>query len=205
MTRSTRLLAALLLLVLAGGLAAQDTYQPFTRACVVDGNEIKYGLTAQYVYEGTKYVVGFCCTGCRTKFLQGPAQYMATALANAKANAPRKEKKVAADATGPCNLKHLVKAVWCVSCQRELAKDDVLPNKLCKKCENKPMSVEFCVKSTDGMEDRARVTYKCDSCAASADVEAEFKHEEDCKKKGPGGLKKVCSKSGTAPHATEVK
>jgi len=204
MMRSTRLLAALSLLALAGGLSAQDTYAPFSRACVVDGNEIKYGLTAQYVYEGTKYVVGFCCTGCRTKFLQGPAQYMATAIANAKSAAPRKEKKVAADATGPCNLKHLVKATWCVSCQRELAKDDVLPNKLCKKCENKPMTVEFCVKAGE-TEDRARVTYKCDSCAATADLEAEFKHDEDCKRKGLGGLKKVCSKSGTPPHATETK
>ena len=193
-----------LTLLFAGVLAAQDTYQPFSRACVVDGYEIKFGLTAQYVYEGTKYVVGFCCTGCRTKFLQGPAQYMATALANAKPNAPRKEKKVASDATGPCNLKHLVKVPWCVSCQRELGKDDLTASKVCKRCENKPLLVEFCVKAGE-TEDRARVTYKCDSCAAVADVEADFKHEEDCKRKGLGGLKKVCSRSGMPPHATEAK
>jgi hypothetical protein len=205
MRRKAFFLGALGLLALAGGARAQDNYVPFSRACVVDGYEIKFGLTAQYVYEGTKYVVGFCCTGCRTKFLQGPAQYMATALANAKASAPRKEKKVAADATGPCNLKHLVKVPWCVSCQRELGKDDVLPNKTCKKCENKPLMVEFCVKAGEGGEDRARVTYKCDGCGATGDLEADFKHEEDCKKKGLGGLKKVCSKSGTAPHATEAK
>jgi len=193
-----------LFLLVPGALAAQEGYQPFTRACVVDGYETRSGFTAQYVYEGTKYVVGFCCTGCRTKFLQAPAGYMATAVANFKAGAPRKEKKVAPEATGPCNLKHVVKVPWCVSCQRELGKDDVLPTKVCKKCENKPLLVEFCVKAGE-MEDRARVTYKCDSCAATGDLESEFKHEDDCKRKGLGGLKKVCSKSGTAPHATEVK
>jgi hypothetical protein len=202
--RSRRMLAALSLLAMAGGSAAQDTYQPFSRACVVDGFEVRPGFTAQYVYEGTKYVVGFCCTGCRTKFLQGPAGYMATALAAFKAGNVKKEKKLSEKATGPCDLKRLVKVSWCVSCQRELGKDDVLSSRVCKKCENKPILVEFCVKAGE-TEDRARVGYKCDSCAATADIESEFKHEADCKRKGLGGLKKVCSKSGTAPHATEVK
>lgn len=194
-----------LLLILAGTLGAQEGYQPFSRACVVDGGEVRPGFTAQYIHEGTKYVVGFCCTGCRTKFLQAPAMYFLPALAAFKAGAPKKEKKVAPEATGPCNLKHVVKVPWCVSCQRELGKDDVLPTKVCKRCESKPLLVEFCVKAGDGGEERARVTYKCESCAATADVEAEFKHEEDCRRKGLGGLKKVCSKSGMAPHATEAK
>jgi opacity protein-like surface antigen len=94
MMRSTLILATLSLLAMVGASTAQDTYQPFSRACVVDGYEVRPGFTAQYVYEGTKYVVGFCCTGCRTKFLQGPAGYMATALAAAKAGPPKKEKKV---------------------------------------------------------------------------------------------------------------
>jgi hypothetical protein len=205
MKSSGRILAALGLLAAAASLSAQDTYQPFSRACVVDGNEVKPGLTAQYIYEKTKYVVGFCCTGCRTKFLQAPAMYFQAALAAFKDSQKKKDKKVATDATGPCNLKHLLKVPWCVSCQRELGKDDVLPNKTCKKCENKPLLVEFCVKVGDGGEDRARVTYRCDGCGATGDLEAEFKHEDDCKKKGLGGLKKVCSKSGTAPHATEGK
>ncbi|HLY09139.1 MAG TPA: hypothetical protein VKW04_07555 [Planctomycetota bacterium] len=196
--------SATLFLLFAGVLGAQDTYQPFSRACVVDGGEVRPGFTAQYIYEGTKYVVGFCCTGCRTKFLQAPAMYFGPALAAFKAGAPKREKKVAPDATGPCNLKHLIKVPWCVSCQRELAKEDVLPSKVCKKCETKPLLVEFCVKAGE-TEDRARVSYKCDSCAATSDLEAEFKHDDDCKRKGLGGLKKVCSKSGTAPHATEAK
>jgi len=204
MMRSRLILAALSLLAATAGSQAQDTYQPFSRACVVDGAEVRPGFTAQYVYEGTKYVVGFCCTGCRTKFLQAPAGFMATALAAFKAGNVRKEKKASENATGPCDLKRLVKVPWCVTCQRELGKDDVRPSKVCKKCENKPLLVEFCVKGGEA-EDRARISYRCDACAATSDVEAEFKHEADCKHKGLGGLKKVCSKSGTAPHATEAK
>jgi hypothetical protein len=184
------------------GTAAQD-YRPFSPACVVDGGEVRPGFTAQYKYEGQWYVVGFCCTGCRTKFIQSPASYMATALAAVKAGSVKKEKKVSPDATGPCDLKKLVRSPWCLSCDRELGKEDVR-NNLCKKCENKPVHVEFCVKS--GMnEDRARVTYKCESCGATSEFESEFKHESGCKPKLGTGLKKVCSKSGMAPHATEVK
>jgi predicted nucleic acid-binding Zn ribbon protein len=54
-------------------------------------------------------------------------------------------------------------------------------------------------------EDRARVTYKCESCPSTSEVESEFKHDAACKPKIGGGLKKVCSKSGTSPHATEAK
>ena len=79
-SRSLVLSAAILLCALGAG--AQETYQPFSRACVVDGFEVRPGFTAQYVYEETKYVVGFCCRGCRTKFLGSPAMYMATAVAN---------------------------------------------------------------------------------------------------------------------------
>ncbi|HZE95885.1 MAG TPA: hypothetical protein VE981_02550 [Planctomycetota bacterium] len=188
-----------LLLLLGGVLCAQD-YQPFSRACVVDGYEVKAGFTMQYIHEGQKYIVGFCCTGCRTKFLQGPKEYFETALAAAKAGLKKKDKKLAETATGPCDCKRLVKVPWCISCQRELGKDDILPTRVCKRCENKPILTEFCVKVGE-TEDRARVTYLCETCKATADLEIELKHEEGCKPK----LKKVCSKSGTAPHATEVK
>jgi hypothetical protein len=197
-SRALFLPAAMLLCALGAG--AQETYQPFSRACVVDGFEVRPGFTAQYVYEDTKYVVGFCCTGCRTKFLGSPATYMATAVANYKAGLKKKDKKVSAEASGPCDLKRLVRFPWCVSCQRELAKEDVLPSKLCKKCENKPVMVEFCVKVGE-TEDRARVSYRCEACKAEADLETDLRHEAGCKPK----LKKVCSKSGTAPHATDVK
>ncbi len=196
--RELVLFAAILLCALGAG--AQETYQPFSRACVVDGFEVRPGFTAQYIHEDVKYVVGFCCTGCRTKFLGSPATYFETALANYKAGLKKKDKKVAAEATGPCNLKRLIRFAWCVSCQRELAKEDVLASKLCKKCENKPLMVEFCVKLGE-TEDRARVRYRCEACKAESDLEAELKHEAGCKSKPT----KVCSKSGTAPHATEAK
>lgn len=204
MMRSGTILAILSFLALAGGSSAQDTYQPFSRACAVDGLEIRYGLTVRYVYEGRNYIVGFCSTGCRTKFLQGPAGFMPAAIAAAKAAAAPREKKASPEATGPCNQKRLVRVPWCTQCDRELGKDDVLPSKLCKKCETKPVQAEFCVKAGDP-EDRARVGYRCEACRATGELEAGFKHEDDCTRKGSAGLKKVCSKSGTMPHATEAK
>jgi hypothetical protein len=184
-------------------LAFQD-YKPFTRACVVCLGETRPGFTAQYVYEGEKYIVGFCSSPCRTKFLQSPATHMANALAAVKEGLKKKEKRVSPDATGPCNLKRVSKTPYCLSCARELTKDDVLPNKTCKRCETKPAQAEFCTKVGEA-EDRARVTYKCEACPATAEIESEFKHEAGCKPKIGGGVKKVCTKSGTAPHATETK
>ncbi|MBI3856049.1 MAG: hypothetical protein HY293_10210 [Planctomycetes bacterium] len=203
MTHHRYLLTAVAILSISLAGSAQD-YKPFSRACVVCQGETRPGWTAQYYYEGTNYVVGFCSSPCRTKFLQSPATCMASALAAFKAGNPKKEKKVSAEATGPCDQKKIIKAPYCVSCARELAKEDVLPNKLCKKCETKPAMVEFCVKMGDA-EDRARISYKCDSCAATAEIESEFKHEAACRPKVGGGLKKVCSKSGMSPHATEAK
>ena len=85
-----------------------------------------------------------------------------------------------------------------------MTKDDVLANKTCKRCETKPLQAEFCVKTVEA-EDRARVSYKCESCASTAEIDSEFKHEASCKPKLGGGLKKVCSKSGMSPHATDSK
>jgi hypothetical protein len=193
-------LAAVLFTVLASS-SAQD-YKPFSPACVVDGGEAKPGWTAQYKYEGKWYVVGFCCPACRTKFIQAPASYMPAALEAEKARLAKADKKVSPDATGPCDLKKLVKGSWCVECARDLGRDD-LHNGVCKKCEKKPVQIEYCVK-TGAAEDRARVTYQCKSCGAASDVESAFKHEDGCTQKLTG-LKKICSKSGMAPHATDVK
>lgn len=54
-------------------------------------------------------------------------------------------------------------------------------------------------------EDRARVSYECDSCGVKGDIESEFKHKPDCKPKFGGGLKKICAKSGKAPHVGDDK
>lgn len=203
MTPIRLLLTASALLAIAAGGAAQD-YTPFSRFCVVCGGEARPGFTAQYTHDGTKYVVGFCSSPCRAKFIQSPGEHFTNALAAFKAGNPKKEKKVAPDATGPCDLKKIVKAPFCVSCDRELSKDDVLANKTCKRCESKPVLIEYCLKTGDA-EDRARISYKCENCSATAELEPEFKHEAGCKPKIGGGPKKVCSKSGMAPHATDKK
>jgi len=51
------------------------------------------------------------------------------------------------------------------------------------------------------LEDKARITYECESCGAKANVESEVKHKPECKPKTiGGGIKKVCTKSGKPPH-----
>src|SRR6185503_279589 len=130
-------LIAAAVLTSSAGIFAQD-YSAFSRFCVVCGGETRPGFTAQYLHEGTKVAVGFCSSPCRGKFLQSPAEHFTNALAALKVGAPKKEKKVGPDATGPCDLKRIVRAPFCASCDRELSKDDVLANKTCKRCENKP-------------------------------------------------------------------
>lgn len=227
-----RNLVILGVLAAAAPLVAAQDYRPISPACVVDGGEVRPGLTAKYFYEGTNYIVGFCCTGCRTKFIQDPATHMAQALAaRAAPPPPKKEKKVSPAATGPCDLKKVVKSPYCVGCAREIDKED-LRNGVCKRCEVKPVQIEYCVKTGDAYyqatchpekkgdqpilcdgklynipradEDKARIKYLCESCGATAELEPGFKHNDGCKPK-LGGLKKVCSKSGAAPHATDAK
>lgn len=222
------------ILVVAAPLVLAQDYRPISPACVVDGGEVRPGWTAKYIYEGVNYVVGFCSSACRTKFLQAPAGFMADAVArNANPPPPKKEKekKVSPAATGPCDLKKVLKVPYCVSCTREIVKED-LRNGVCKRCETKPVTIEYCVKfgesyyQADGHpetrsdkpftfegkfigvpkadEERSRISYLCEACMATAEVEVEFKHMDGCKAK-IGGLKKVCAKSGTAPHATDKK
>ena len=95
-----------------------------------------------------------------------------------------------------------MKGFWCVDDQKDLASSD-LKDGACPTCGKKPAKAEFCLKTAEGAKtpDRARITYACAGCAATAEFEPEFKHEEDCKKK-TGALKKVCSKSGNPPHQT---
>jgi len=102
-------------------------------------------------------------------------------------------------------------------CKRELGPDDVR-NGTCKRDETKPAQIEYCLKLIaktlskqeikDGKpafdEDKARVSYECETCGAKGDLESQIKHKPDCKPKAIGSsLKKVCSKSGKFPHATD--
>jgi len=101
---------------------------------------------------------------------------------------------------GPCAAEKTVKGLYCAEDQKDLVEAD-LKDGACSTCGKKPEKVEYCVKTVAGQKapDRARITYACLGCAATADFEHLFKHEESCRKKT---LKKVCSKSGTAPHET---
>jgi len=97
--------------------------------------------------------------------------------------------------------------------------DDVR-NGLCKRCETKPASIEYCLKLIAKTlsrqqikdrvvpydEDKARIAYECDACGAKGEIETEVKHKPDCKPKPlGGGVKKTCAKSGKFPHATDDK
>lgn len=51
------------------------------------------------------------------------------------------------------------------------------------------------------MEDKARISYECETCGAKGDIDTEIKHKPECKPKAfGGGLKKVCAKSGKGLH-----
>lgn len=128
---------------------------------------------------------------------------------------------------GPCALDKVVKADRCDACKKDLAAAD-LKEGACAACGGKPTRVEYCQKTVTvytsacehqkteekpftccgkswstatKTEDRIRVSYQCASCKASAEGDADLKHEETCKTKS-SRPKKVCSKSGTPPHAT---
>jgi hypothetical protein len=103
---------------------------------------------------------------------------------------------------GPCACEKSVRGLWCIDDQKEVSTSD-LKEGACPTCGKKPAKAEFCLKTAEGAKtpDRARITYACAGCAATGEFEHDFKHEEDCKRKGLA-LKKVCSKSGTAPHIT---
>lgn len=103
---------------------------------------------------------------------------------------------------GPCGAEKVVRGLYCADDQRDLVEAE-LKNGACPACGKKPLKVEYCSKTPPGGKtaDRARITYACAGCAATADFDKGFKHEEGCKRKS-SALKRVCSKSGTAPHQT---
>lgn len=118
---------------------------------------------------------------------------------------------------GPCECKQVVKGWYCNECKRELKVDDVR-DAVCKKCETRPMELEYCIKRTykaqtpqeinkklppTFTDDLARISYECETCGGKAEYEKDIKHKDDCKPKFGGGSKKVCAKSGKAPHISK--
>lgn len=103
---------------------------------------------------------------------------------------------------GPCGCEKVAKGFYCPECKKDLEEKDLKAG-ACPGCEKKAVKTDYCLKTAKGEKapDRARITYECPACAATAEFDTDFKHKDDCKKKS-GTLKKVCSKSGTAPHVT---
>jgi YHS domain-containing protein len=186
---------------------------PVNTNCPVDSN----GVNSKYVVSVQGKVIAFCNRSCYNKFIANMALYLP--------NVPGFETKKAEDKKpddkkgdkpvtyGPCDCKRVVKGYYCLDCKRELGADDVR-NNVCKRCENKPAPIEYCLKvsppylhpgekTARSDEDKARITYECEVCGVKGEVEAEFKHKPDCKPSFGDGIKKVCTKSGTAPHRSE--
>jgi hypothetical protein len=57
------------------------------------------------------------------------------------------DKPAAAPAGNPCDVKKTEKGYYCSTCLRELVADDVR-NGNCKKCLEKPIQIEYCVKAS---------------------------------------------------------
>jgi hypothetical protein len=125
----------------------------------------------------------------------------------------------------PCRAGRTAVGYRCDPCGRTLGETDMRDG-LCKRCDEKPREIEYCVKRLKPYflsacvhkkkmpapfrccgkvhrtptfpEDRARLTYACRSCGAKADARADLKHGSDCG--NAFAVDKICAKSGVAPH-----
>jgi len=202
--------SAFLALVLVATATAQAG-KPINAKCPVKSDMFaKTSITSEYKGQ----VIGFCCNDCKGKFANNPDTYAERIpelkAALAKSGAGRGGPVL----TGPCDCRKIVKGYYCEKDKRELGPYDVR-NGLCKRCETKPVQIEYCLKyilkpfdpkkkvQEPPTEDKARISYECEACGAKGDFDDGFKHKADCKASSFAGLKKVCSKSGHAPHASK--
>lgn len=219
-TIRTTLLGLAALILLAAPALPQDKKPPapVNQTCPVNAA----GLDPKYTVVVQGKLIGFCSRLCYNKFVGNMSLYLPNVPGfEGKKKAEDKpgedkDKKDAKPANyGPCECKKTVKGWYCLECKRELTPDDVRKD-LCKRCETKPASIEYCLKVTPPFlhpgekaprsdEDRARVTYECETCGVKGEIESEFKHKPDCKPSFGSGVKKICTKSGTAPHLGEEK
>jgi YHS domain-containing protein len=195
--------------------AAKAPAGPVNQSCPVNGEGVdpKYSIVVQ------GKVIAFCSRICNNKFVSNMATYLPNVPGFEKKAPEKKAEEKKPDGKpvvyGPCECKKTAKGYYCLECKRELSMDDVRGN-LCKRCETKPAPIEYCVrfgapylhpgeKAPRPDEDRARVSYACESCDSKGELESEFKHKPDCKPSFGSGVKKVCAKSGTAPHLGDPK
>jgi len=210
-----RIFSSTFLALLLVATAAAQAGKPVNSKCPVKTDiPAKADITSSY----KGLVIGFCCGDCKAKFAANPDAYAGNSAeikaALAKSGSASKP-AAAANMTGPCDCKKIVKGYYCEKDKRELGPDDVR-NGVCKRCEMKPQTIEYCLKLTPKPfdakkkvqdppgEDKARIHYECETCGAKADVEEGFKHKPDCKATSFAALKKVCEKSGKFPHATKA-
>ena len=131
---------------------------------------------------------------------------------------------------GPCKVGRVVRGYRCTKCERDLESRD-LKKSACRKCGTKAVRVEYCLqkkvlyrpachpekaglvpvqccgkthRTPSRVENRALVSYTCGKCKATAGPGETVVHEEGCRVR-KFGLKKVCSKSGSLPHAEPVR
>ncbi|HZE98379.1 MAG TPA: hypothetical protein VE981_15210 [Planctomycetota bacterium] len=209
-----RFVAAGFLAMLLVATATAQAGKPVNAKCPVKTDiPAKSDITSSY----KGLVIGFCCQDCKGKFSANPDVYAEKSpeikAAVAKAGAGAKPSATVAY-TGPCDCKKIVKGYYCEKDKRELSMDDVRGG-LCKRCETKPVQIEYCLKlilkpvdpkkkvQDPPTEDKARIHYECEACMAKGDMEEGFKHKPDCKATSFAGLKKICDKSGKFPHATK--
>ncbi len=181
--------AIVFIAILALGFAVPQAGPPINAMCPVKPKQ-KARPNLTVVYEGQ--VIGLCCASCVQRFSDNPKAYVAFIP---EFKAPERK-------PGPCACEKTAKGYYCVDDQKELLEAD-LKSGACPSCGKKPEKCEYCLKTAEGekLPLRARITYSCSGCSATADFEKTLKHEETCKKKN-AGLTKVCSKSGSAPHIT---
>lgn len=185
---------------------------PVNSSCPVNGE----GIDAKYQVAVQGKAIAFCSRICYNKFVSNMGTYLPNVPGFAKKEEKKEDKKDDKPVTyGPCECKKTVKGYYCLDCKRELTPDDIRSN-ICKRCEKKPEPIEYCLKVTAPYlhpgekvarsdEDKARVTYECESCDVKGEVESQFKHKPDCKPSFGSGIKKVCAKSGTKPHVGDAR
>ncbi len=139
-----------------GAAPAKQEAKPVNDKCPVDGNgDVKPQISINIKGK----IVAFCQRACYNKFLPNAAQYIATMpeLGGKKPDPNKPEAKpgdtakpdAKPAASGACDCKTIDKGPYCVSCKRELTMDDVKgrgENIVCKRCETKPISIDYCVK-----------------------------------------------------------